>query len=323
VSTAVLRPRDRPLLHLGLLGTTVLSTFAVFWFWFSGGAGLALLDRFRASLTFSVCLVLILGSHEMGHYLLARFHRVNTSLPYFIPVPFGLGTLGAVIRIRARIPDKNALVDIGAAGPLAGLAVALPILLYGLAHSPPTDLVPPMHWPAESSLWSLLGELGRFLLAKLHGVSTVTPPETPGGMIFGDNALTVGLKRLVLGALPPGHDIHEHPAYIAAWGGMLVTMLNLIPLGQLDGGHLTHALFGRRAELLGRAMALFMLGLCLFFSAGWIVWLVVTTRVIGFRHPEVIAPDIPLTRGRKWICALCAVALVLCVMPIPLRVFGG
>jgi membrane-associated protease RseP (regulator of RpoE activity) len=315
VSTSVFRPGDRPLLNLALLGLTALTTFGVFHWELGGGV--------RGSVTFSLCLLLILGSHEMGHYLLARYHRVETSLPYFLPFPLGVGTLGAVIRIRAKIPNKNALVDIGGAGPIAGLLVALPILIYGLLHSPATDTVPPTHWPSSTSMWAVAGHVVDFLVARWHGHTLPASPETTGPILFGDNLLTLGLKRLLLGPFPPGKDIHEHPAYLAGWFGLLVTMLNLIPIGQLDGGHLTHALFGERARGIGRAMGGFMLGLCLFASAGWIAWILVTTTVVGFKHPEVLDPQMPLTPARKWLCLACGVALVLCLMPLPIQVLEG
>jgi membrane-associated protease RseP (regulator of RpoE activity) len=306
MAVTVFRPGDRPLLHLGLLGATALSTFAAFrWQGFG---------EVRASLIFSFCLLLILGAHEMGHYLLARIHGVNTSLPYFIPFPIGIGTLGAVIRIRDRIPNRNALVDIGAAGPLAGLAVALPILIYGLLHSPPTDPIPPgLGWMGESSLWGVAQHL-------LH--RQPLSASGPSVIMFGDSVLTLALKRFLIGPLPPGLDIHEHPAYLAAWFGLVVTMLNLIPIGQLDGGHLTAALFGRRAETLGKVAAFVMLLLCVFASASWVLWLGLSAGVVGFRHPPVVEEAVRLTPGRRWACALCALGLVLCVIPIPITAIG-
>jgi membrane-associated protease RseP (regulator of RpoE activity) len=320
MATTLFRPGDRPLLHLGLLGATAVTTFGAFRLQFGD---------FRASITFSACLLLILGSHEMGHYVLARLHGVDTSLPYFIPFPLlGIGTLGAVIRIRSRIPNRNALVDIGAAGPLAGLAVALPLLVYGLMHSPLKDSGPMPSsggFLGDASLWHLASEFARYILARLHGE---LPPvkavaEGPMTLLFGDNLLTLGLQHLVRGPLPEGTDIEAHPAFLAAWFGLLVTMLNLIPIGQLDGGHLTYALFGTKARTLGKAMALLMLGLCIFASASWIVWLLLTAGLVGFRHPEVSEPQGKLTRGRRWVCALCGLGFLLCMMPIPLRVING
>jgi membrane-associated protease RseP (regulator of RpoE activity) len=106
---------------------------------------------------------------------------------------------------------------------------------------------------------------------------------------------------------------------IAGWFGLLVTLLNLLPVGQLDGGHLAFALWGPRARWVGKAVALVLLGLTLFATASWGLWLVVTSKLVGFGHPEVVEPEVPLSRGRKWVCALCFVALIACAMPIPLR----
>jgi len=317
------RPADKPLLNLTLFLLTLVTTFGTFlWIWGGGGAS-STWGAVSSSLTFSLSLVLILGSHEMGHYAFARIHRVDTSLPYFIPLPLlGVGTLGAVIRIRGRIPNRNALVDIGAAGPLAGLLVAIPLLAYGVAHSKIVDLpVQPDGFLGDSSLWSLLHRAADYLVAKWSGVRV---PGTNVGRteiwIFGDNLLMRAIRYLVIGPLPAGKDIQEHPMVIAGWFGLLVTMLNLIPIGQLDGGHLTYALFGDRARTIGKVMALAMLGLCVFYSWGWLLWLLVTSKFIGFRHPPVIESEAPLSPARKLICALCFVGLLVCVMPIPLSV---
>src|SRR5713226_2644537 len=161
--STVFRPADKPLLNLTLFVLTLGTTFGTFLYMWTA-AGPTPLSAVNGSWTFSLSLVLILGSHEMGHYVLARIHKVDTSLPYFIPLPLlGVGTLGAVIRIRGRIPDRNALVDIGAAGPLAGLAVAIPMIVFGLAHSKMVDL-PPMSndFLGESSLWALIGRGAQF-----------------------------------------------------------------------------------------------------------------------------------------------------------------
>lgn len=319
MSSTTARSADKPLLNLALFLLTVGTTFSTFLVMWSGGGGLSAIE---SSLTFSLSLVLILGSHEMGHYLLARIHRVDTSLPYFIPLPLlGVGTLGAVIRIRGRIPDRNALVDIGAAGPLAGLLVAIPLILVGLSRSKVVDLpVEPDGFLGASSLLSLLHRAVDYLVAKWSGVRPPIVGGTRGAeyYVFGDNLLMRGLRYLVLGPLPAGKDIQEHPMVIAGWFGLLVTMLNLVPIGQLDGGHLTYALFGDRARPLGKLMALGMLFLSLFYSAGWFLWLIVTAKFIGFRHPPLLDEPAPLSLARKLTCALCFVALLACVMPVPL-----
>ena len=306
-------PGDRPLLHLGLLVATLLSTFVVFWQFYQGGT-----DPLGA-LAFSLGTIAILGTHEMGHYLLARRHGVDTSLPYFIPLPLpvGFGTLGAVIRIRGRIPTRNALVDIGAAGPLAGLIMAIPILVWGLSLSQVGDAPPiPQRFPGE---WSLLGLL-RQLTDWLGGRSV---PEADGATqiitVYGDSLLMRALQWAVLGPLPPGKEVYVHPLVIAGWFGMLVTTLNLCPIGQLDGGHLSFAWLGAKAQAVGRVAALGLIVLTLFFSVGWLAWLLVTTKVIGFGHPEVVHPQEPLSRGRRAVCLVSLVALVLCIVPIPLQ----
>lgn len=316
-------PADRPWLNLLLFALTLVTTTTTFQTLFGGE--LSLDANWAPAVTFSLSVVAILGTHEFGHYALARWHGVETSLPYFIPLPFlGVGTLGAVIRMRSRIPTRNALVDIGAAGPLAGIAVALPVLWWGLAHSTVVDVggaVTKVGFLGENSLWSLVAELGQFLTHLVSGGERAVPPEpTRFVFYFGDSLLLRGLEWLVLGPLPDGKDVSVHPMVIAGWFGILVTMLNLMPIGQLDGGHLAFALFGEKAKHVGHVAALGLFSLCLFFSASWALWLIVAWRVIGFRHPDVVVTDEPLSTGRKLICLLCAVVLILCVMPVPLAV---
>jgi hypothetical protein len=200
--------------------------------------------------------------------------------------------------------------------------VALPLLYWGLLHS---SVVPapevPSTFPGDSSLWVLGQELFAWVMAQLtHAPAPPEPPFTGNiQTIFGDSLLMKGLTWLAVGPLPPGHDVLVHPVVIAGWFGLLVTMLNLLPVGQLDGGHLTFALWGRHAQWVGRGAALGLLFLSVFVTASWVVWLVVVSKLVGFGHPEVLQPEVPLTRGRKWVCALCFLALVGCVMPVPMR----
>jgi membrane-associated protease RseP (regulator of RpoE activity) len=323
-------PLQRLWLHLLLFALTVATTLSAYLVSFSGVAPWEVLSALATDLplrteafAFSLALLAILGSHEMGHYVLARIHKVDTSLPYFIPLPYiGVGTLGAVIRIRARIPHRNALVDIGAAGPLAGLVVALPLLLWGLNHSRVVDFpAPEASFPGENSLWVLLRELFTWVMMKVtHTVSSPEPVLVRSSqLIFGDSLLMQGLTRLAVGPLAEGKDVAVHPVVIAGWFGLLVTLLNLLPVGQLDGGHLAFAMLGPRARWVGKGAALVLLLLTVFATASWGVWLVVTSKLVGFGHPEVLEPEVPLSRGRKWICALCLLALIGCAMPVPLR----
>jgi membrane-associated protease RseP (regulator of RpoE activity) len=169
--------------------------------------------------TFAVALLGILLTHEFGHYFAARWHGVPASLPYFIPLPLlsPFGTMGAVISMPERIRSRNALLDIGASGPLAGLLVALPVLVVGLYQSP-------------------------------------VQPITGEGLQEGQSLLYLLLKRVVLGPIPVGHDVFLTPLAFAGWSGLFVTALNLIPIGQLDGGHVLYALLGPRANRVARAL---------------------------------------------------------------------
>jgi membrane-associated protease RseP (regulator of RpoE activity) len=256
-----------------------------------------------SSLQFTVAVISILGAHELGHYVLARRHRVSASLPYFIPLPLlGFGTLGAVIRVRDRIPTRNALVDIGASGPLAGFLVSLPFLAWGYAHSrfsvlPPTGstVLGPM------SLWGVLH----------HGLPRLDP------LIYGDNLLVRLFERVFLGPRPPGTDVLAHPFVIAGWLGSLITMLNLFPIGQLDAGHLTYALYGNRARAIGWGALLLLAGLTVLVSFTWVAWLLVVLLVVGVKHPPVTVPEEPLSASRGWLCVATLVVAVLCFLPAP------
>jgi membrane-associated protease RseP (regulator of RpoE activity) len=187
---------------------------------------------------FTGALLGILLAHEFGHYIAARIHKVDASLPFFIPLPIlsPFGTMGAVIRMRSVIPTRRALFDIGAAGPLAGLALAVPLYAWGAAHS------------------------------------TVKPiAETAEGLQLGDSALTLLLDRIFAPSVPTGFDLELSPVAFAAWGGLFVTMINLLPVGQLDGGHVAFALFGpkqnRIAQWVHRSMLAFFFVSVASFSA--------------------------------------------------------
>ncbi|WP_242392084.1 site-2 protease family protein [Anaeromyxobacter oryzisoli] len=258
---------------------------------------------------FSAALVAILGTHEMGHYVLARRHRVDSSLPYFIPIPFGFGTLGAVIRIRSRLPSRRATLDIGAAGPLAGVLVAVPLLAWGCAHSEvrAVDLASQAHAAAAP-----FGMLRDWLAGRAAPAAAGTGP-----MVLGDSLLTLAVERLVLGSRPPGTDVFLHPVALAAWLGLFVTTLNLLPLGQLDGGHVVYAwLGGRRARAIGRVLSAGLLLAGVFVSFSWIVWWALTRFVIRLDHPPALVEE-PLSPGRRGIALLSIALFVLTFVPVP------
>lgn len=267
----------------------------------------SLADVVRGGFPFAGSLVAILFTHEMGHYVLARRYRVRVTLPYFIPVPFGAGTLGAIIRMRSPLPSRRAALDIGAAGPLAGLALAAPLLVVGLAMSDVQAVAP----AAPSAIQSPFA-LVRALLAG-------DPIAAAGGdlVFFGDSALTWVAGRLVFGDLPPGHEVVLHPVAFAAWLGLLVTALNLVPVGQLDGGHVLYALLGRRrARAVGWVVSVALLGAGLFWTWTWLLWWALTRFAIGLGHPPALTEE-PLGPGRAALAWLSLVLFVLTFVPVP------
>jgi membrane-associated protease RseP (regulator of RpoE activity) len=304
------RPRGRfPAANVALFLATVVTTLrAGFEFSPLADAAPTFGNVLRGGLPFAGSLVAILFAHEMGHYLLARRHGVKATLPYFIPVPFGAGTLGAVIRMRSPIPSRRATLDIGVAGPLAGLALAVPLLLVGLALSEVREIGAEPAGAALSSAWALLRAL-------LEGRPLVD--GTPTLQFFGDSLLTWGASRLVVGELPPGHDVVLHPVAFAAWLGLLVTTLNLVPMGQLDGGHVLYALFGRRgAQAASRIVALGLLLAGVFLSWNWLVWWFLTRFVVGLRHPPALVEE-PLDPGRRAVAWLALALFVATFVPVP------
>lgn len=264
-----------------------------------------------AGLPFSAALLGILSCHELGHYLVARAHRVDSTLPFFVPMPFGpVGTFGAVIRIRSAIPSRRAILDIGAAGPFAGFLVALPLLAWGMAHSE----VRPMGDAALETAGSGAISVARGLLAAvLHG-----EPYGSGYEHYGASAVIWVTQRLVLGKLPPGTDVFLHPVAYAAWIGLLVTTLNLMPLGQLDGGHVIYALLGRRrAHAFSRAASLGLLLAGLFACWSWLIWWAVTLFVVRLDHPPA-RDEQPLDPGRAALAVLALVLFAVTFTPVPL-----
>jgi membrane-associated protease RseP (regulator of RpoE activity) len=320
------RPRGRfPAVNVALFLATVATTVVA-----GAGqvplpqAGLSVKGVVEAGLPFAASIIGILLCHEMGHYLMARAWRVDTTLPFFIPVPFGVGTLGAVIRIRSSMPSRRAVLDIGAAGPIAGFVVALPLLAWGLAYSEVKAV-------GEAALGSSgLGspyELARTFLQLVErygfweALQRLEELGQPGTVqLMGDSLVTWAVQRLVLGPVPAGHDVFLHPVAFAAWLGLFVTTLNVIPIGQLDGGHVLYALLGQRgAHLASRAVS-FGLFLCgVFLSWNWLVWWLLTRLVVGLRHPPALAEE-PLRAGRKAVAVICLLLFAATFIPVPIVV---
>ncbi len=285
-------PRPRPWWPNAVLFVlTVLSLL------YTGAAialGEALLDHPERQLAeiwrgwpYALGMVLILGAHELGHYFAARHHGVPVTLPYFIPLPFGFfGTLGAFIQLRAPLRNRKALLDVGAAGPLAGMLFAVPILLIGLAAA---DV-------------------------------RLLPTDMPY-VLEGNSILYALAKRLTFGRfLPDGQmDVFMNQLAQAGWTGLFVTGLNLIPVGQLDGGHVIYTLLGDRARLLYFPAVLIMAGLALMVSDAWYLWLLLL-MLFGRMHATPLDMITPLDGRRRGVAILALVVFVLVFVPDPLRV---
>lgn len=304
-------------LHVGLFVATCVTTFSVFFELFGGGVVGSVEDKLWGSGLYAGVVMAILLSHELGHYFMARRHGVDATPPYFIPFPLGFGTLGAVIRLRGRVPTRDALVDIGAGGPLAGLLIAVPMLFAGVWLSHVGKMPDTLDSGLPPSL-SLINFASMFGLWIKHLAFDAPAPVWPEVQIFGDNLLTWLAVRLIHGKIPAGSEVMAHPVFIAAWFGLVMTMLNLLPVGQLDGGHLTHAWYGVKAEKIGERVAAGALILALFCSASWLLWFFLVTRFVGVGHPPVVDEQQPLSRGRKVVVVISWVMTGLTFMPMPL-----
>lgn len=275
----------RPVLHLTLFLATVVTTIIAGAIQ-QGVNPLADPWLIYKGIPFSFTLILILGTHEMGHYLVSRRHRLDVTLPYFIPappIPFIIGTFGAFIRIRSPIQDKQALLEVGCSGPLTGVAVSIPVILIGLK------------------------------------LSTVT--VMPGGaesLVLGEPLLFQFLSYLVFGPLSTEQTVLLHPVAFAGWIGLLVTALNLLPVGQLDGGHVSYALFPdyHRYVSLGCLGLLVVCGLI--FWEGWLIWALLLT-LLGLRHPPPFRYWLPLDRRRQALGFITILVFILSFTPTPFQ----
>jgi len=294
------RPRvgpRRPWINLVLLGATVATTVfagSMIWLTYVGRLVLGPSDLLYGALYFALPLMAILGVHESAHYLVARHYHLDASLPYFIPIPppYILGTFGAFVSIRDPFPDRKTLFDVGAAGPLAGFAVAIPIALAGLslsAHSPVL--------PANYCGPSILG-------------------QSYGNLLIGPS-----LFWALLSAFFPSSIISLHPLALAGWVGVLVTAINLLPAGQLDGGHVFRALVGERARYVSYIAAAALFGLGLYY-VGWLLFAVLVF-FLGLRHPPPLNDVTPLDRKRFAVGGLVALILVTGFVIIPLSAPAG
>jgi membrane-associated protease RseP (regulator of RpoE activity) len=259
---------NRLYVHLILLVLTIFSTWLVYSIWYA------------------VSIVIILFAHEMGHYLMCRRHKIRATLPFFIPFPFPMlnpfGTLGAVIKIEDRIPNRKALFDIGIAGPVAGLCFTIPALIIGL---------------------------------KLSTVVKVTE-QSAGTLFLGDSLLFSQLSKLIIGKLPPNTDVALHPVAFAGWAGLFVTALNLMPLGQLDGGHVLYAIFGEKTATIFKIVLAIFIFICAIWYPGWLLFILLIIW-FGYRHPPPIDDFTPINQGRRILGYIVFAIFLISFTPVP------
>jgi membrane-associated protease RseP (regulator of RpoE activity) len=287
------------------------------------------LNNLSSGTAYSFSLLLFLSVHEFGHFFAALYHRVHATLPYYIPLPplpslLSLGTMGAVIKIRDRIPGTNALFDIGIAGPISGFIVSVGLLLFGFMTLPPAEFIYTIHPEYQSS----------------GGLLTLEPE---GSLTLGKNLLWIILEKSIAPKnLPPMTEMYHYPFLFTGWLGSLVTALNLLPVGQLDGGHVIYAMFGKKGHTMAAKSflifitilglpSLFELLLVLFKPAsvslipellrqwswpGWLLWALILSRFIGLNHPPT-GHDHPLSTPRKVFGWAAITIFVLTFTPVP------
>ena len=235
---------------------------------------------FVGGFLYSFAIMTILLAHEMGHYFMTRKYGIPSTLPFFIPFPMEpFGTFGAIIRMKGMIVNKRALFDIGVAGPLCGFVAALPFIVAGI------------------------------LLSKVQ----VT---IGSGNRLGEPLLFIILQRLIIGEIPKGLDLVLHPFAYAGWVGLFVTALNLLPVGQLDGGHVVYAVFGNKSKWVFRISIALLAALAIFYNPGWLT-LVILLLFFGMRHPHPYDTETPLDNKRKFIACIVLMIFILSFIPAP------
>jgi membrane-associated protease RseP (regulator of RpoE activity) len=275
--------KNIPFLHIILFLLTLLSTLFV-------GAmqtGADLLKEpgeIYRGLPFAVSLMIILLTHELSHYFASKIHGVKATLPYFIPAPTIIGTFGAFIKMKSPIVTRKALIDIGASGPIAGFIVSVAAAIIGL-----------------------------------HASEIVPVSQAKGALNLGDSLLFSFLSRTVMGATPADTEIMLNPVAFAGWIGLFVTSINLIPVGQLDGGHIAFAFLGEKHTRLSFILVLMMSLLGLFLWEGWLVWALLLL-VLGLRHPPVVYWEDILDGRRRVTGFVALLILILTFIPVPFKI---
>lgn len=299
----MIEPRKRIWINVILFVVTVFSTFFVGITWALSfryadvitqnsqiNLGLKILEDpqiISLSIIYAVVLIGILLGHELGHFLTCQYYKIDATLPYFIPAPTLIGTLGAFIKIKSPITRKKQLFDIGVAGPLTGFILSVPTLIYGLSLSKAVPAV-----PREESL------------------------------IFGEPLILKIVGSMIFRNVPPDFDVILHPIAFAGWVGIFVTALNLFPVGQLDGGHVSYALLGPKSRNLARLFIGIFIFMGFFFWIGWFLWAFIIL-LLGLRHPRVIDEGTPLSPQRKFLGFVMLIIFILSFIPDPIKGYGS
>lgn len=254
---------------------------------------------------YSLAVLAVLTAHEFGHYFAARYHQISATLPYYIPLPlpgFHFGTLGAFIKIKSPIQNRFALLDVGAAGPISGFVVSLFFLILGYTSLPNSEGI--IQFVETIHPWGDLGEGGI-------------------NLVLGKSLLFAFFNDFLAGGRLPMNEVYHFPFIFAGWIGLLITAINLMPIGQLDGGHILYALVGRQARLIGVSAFALLIILNLFliiqyFSFVWVLWIILIFVLIGFRHPPTMNDRVSLNSPRMVTGWFCLGLFIVCFPPLPL-----
>lgn len=311
------KKKDNYLLHISLFLITFVTTTIAGVQWTTGLPGPYDFHTLLKGLPYSIAIMAIISFHEFGHYFAARYHKVNATLPFYIPFPpvpyfINFGTMGAVIKTRDRIYSRKAMFDIGVAGPISGFIVCLVILIYGFTHVPGVDYILSIH---PDYFQPDFGKNGLEL-------------------VFGDSILFSTLRAIFADPnqfFPPMTEIYHYPFLCVGWFGLLITSMNMIPVGQLDGGHVSYTMFGEKKSyslsvisfivlfvlgIMGIIDAYFELGFGFGWS-GWLFWALILYFVIRLKHPPVPDP-VPLGKGRMIVGYISLIIFIISFSPAPL-----
>jgi membrane-associated protease RseP (regulator of RpoE activity) len=316
-TSPIKKKKDNYLLHIGLFVLTFVTTTIAGMEWSTGTAGPYELESLVHGLPYSISIMLIISFHEFGHYFAAKYHKVSATLPFYIPFPpipyfINFGTMGAVIRTRSRIFSRKVMFDIGIAGPLTGFVACIGILIYGFTNVPGIDYVLSIH---------------PNYLESDYGQNTIN-------MVFGDSILFALFREIFTEPnvfFPPMSEVYHYPYLCVGWFGLFITAMNMIPVGQLDGGHISYTMFGEENSYKISAIAfiiIFVLGLIGIIDStmelgldigwsGWLFWGVILYFVIRLKHPPIPDP-VPLDDARMKLGYLSFLIFIISFTPVPI-----